>query len=171
MTLAIDPDFANRNGIAGADAEARLNQCRDYVKRFAPIAVAEMRKFGIPASVTLAQGLLESNAGGSRLAHSSNNHFGIKCFSRRCGKGHCVNYTDDTHKDFFVKYTNTWGSYRAHSQFLAKTDRYHQLFDLETKDYRGWARGLSKAGYATDKRYGEKLIAIIQSLGLDKYDI
>lgn len=170
ITFAIDPAFGERNHVAPEEKEVRLEKCQEYIKRFAPVSIAEMRKFGIPASVTLAQGLLESNAGESKLARTSNNHFGIKCFSKRCGKGHCVNFTDDSHKDFFIKYTNTWGSYRAHSQFLKNTGRYQQLFELSKSDYRGWAKGLVRSGYATDKRYGDKLIAIIQSLGLDRFD-
>jgi flagellum-specific peptidoglycan hydrolase FlgJ len=170
VTAAIDPDFADRNEIDQEAMNLRTQKCREYVKRYAPIAVAEKRKFGIPASITLAQGLLESNAGESKLAKTTNNHFGMKCFSRRCRKGHCSNFTDDTHKDFFKKYTNVWGSFRAHSEFLEGADRYNKLFKLPANDYEGWARGLSSAGYATDKKYGEKLIAIIQSLGLDKYD-
>jgi flagellum-specific peptidoglycan hydrolase FlgJ len=170
VTAAIDPDFGDRNNIEQDAMELRTQKCREYVKRFAPIAVAEKRKFGIPASITLAQGLLESNAGESKLAKTTNNHFGMKCFSRSCRKGHCTNYTDDTHKDFFKKYTNVWGSFRAHSEFLEGADRYNKLFKLPANDYEGWARGLSSAGYALDKKYAEKLIAIIQSLGLDKYD-
>jgi flagellum-specific peptidoglycan hydrolase FlgJ len=170
VTAAIDPDFANRNDIAHTEMDVRMEKCREYVKRFAPIAVAEKRKFGIPASITLAQGLLESNAGESKLAKNTNNHFGIKCFSRSCRKGHCANFTDDTHKDFFKKFPSAWGSFRAHSAFLEGADRYNKLFKLPSNDYEAWARGLSKTGYATDKKYGEKLIAIIQSLGLDRYD-
>lgn len=170
MTFCIDPTFARRNGVPHTEVEASIATVRDYLKRFAPVAVAEMHKYGVPASVTLAQGLLESNAGMSKLARSSNNHFGVKCFSNRCAKGHCVNFTDDTHKDFFVKYPSAWGSFRAHSLFLKNTPRYAQLFDLERTDYRAWAKGLAKAGYATDKKYAEKLIVIIQNLELDRYD-
>jgi hypothetical protein len=170
ITFAIDPGFAERNGVNSGEVEQRMQACRTYVDRYAPVAMAEMRKYGIPASVTLAQGLLESNAGDSKLARSSNNHFGIKCFSKKCRKGHCVNFTDDSHKDFFVKYANIWGSYRAHSEFLRNTSRYDRLFKLKPTDYRGWARGLVKTGYATDKKYGDKLIAMIQNLDLDQYD-
>ena len=170
LTFAIDPAFARRNGIPSGEMENRLGRCRDYVERYAPLAVAEMEQYGIPASITLAQGLLESDAGASKLAKKSNNHFGVKCFSKRCRSGHCVNFTDDSHKDFFVKYANVKGSYRAHSQFLKKSTRYRELFDLPASDYRGWARGLAEAGYATDPRYGDKLIAIIQTLDLDRFD-
>lgn len=170
VTFAIDPAFARRYSLPAAEMEPRLVKCRDYVEKYAPLAVEEMQQYGIPASITLAQGLLESNAGESKLTRKTNNHFGIKCFSKRCRSGHCANFSDDTHKDFFVKYAHAKGSYRAHSQFLKKGARYQNLFELESTDYRAWARGLSEAGYATDKHYGEKLIAIIQTLGLERYD-
>lgn len=140
-----------------------------YVQRFAPVAQAEMRKFGIPASITLAQGLLETNAGTSPLAVQNNNHFGIKCFSRECRKGHCRNFADDSHKDFFRIYPTAWDSFRSHSRLL-QGDRYRRLFDLPAGDYRGWAQGLLKAGYATDKRYADKLIAVIEKWNLNRYD-
>lgn len=170
IRFAMDPGFATRNNIGNEEVAAAMDKCRDYVARFAPVAVAEMHKYGIPASVILAQGLLESDAGESRLARSTNNHFGMKCFSKRCKKGHCANFSDDSHKDFFVNYGNVWGSYRAHSQFLKNSRRYAHLFELDAADYRGWAKGLAKAGYATDKKYGEKLVALIQNLELDAYD-
>jgi len=169
-TLAIDPAFALRNSIPAAAARERLAKCQEYVARFAPVAVAEMHKFGIPASVILAQGLLESDAGESPLAQKTNNHFGVKCFSKQCHKGHCMNFTDDSHKDFFIKYTNAWGSFRAHSQFLKNTKRYAPLFKLDQNDYRGWASGLAQAGYATDKKYGEKLMVLIQNMKLERFD-
>lgn len=140
-----------------------------YVNRFADVAQKEMRKYGIPASITLAQGLIETNAGDSRLAKQNNNHFGMKCFSKKCGKGHCANFTDDSHKDFFRKYKSSWDSYRAHSKLLMGK-RYRHLKKLGSEDYKGWARGLKKAGYATDKRYAEKLINIIDELKLYQFD-
>lgn len=170
ITYAVDPGFAERNNVQSENVSEAMIKCREYVARFAPVAVAEMHKFGIPASIILAQGLLESNAGESKLARGTNNHFGMKCFSKRCGKGHCANFSDDSHKDFFVKYGNVWGSYRAHSQFLKSAKRYAHLFELQPDDFRGWARGLAKAGYATDKKYGEKLIALIQNLELNAFD-
>ncbi|MCB0563480.1 MAG: glucosaminidase domain-containing protein [Phaeodactylibacter sp.] len=150
-------------------AEKRRKQLK-YVKRFVKAAQAEMEKFGIPASITLAQGLLESNVGESKLATHNKNHFGIKCFSRSCKKGHCSNFTDDSHKDFFRIYKSSWDSYRAHSLLLNGSSRYQPLFQLNRKDYRSWAHGLKKAGYATDKRYGEKLINLIDDLDLHQYD-
>ena len=140
-----------------------------YVKKHAEVAQTEMSKFGIPASITLAQGIVETNAGISRLATDNNNHFGIKCFSRKCKKGHCSNFSDDTHKDFFRKYKSTWESYRAHSNLL-KNKRYRPLFNYPKTDYKNWAHGLKKAGYATDRRYAEKLIKIIEDLELYRYD-
>lgn len=170
LTLAIDPGFARRYNVPEAELSVHTRACDAYIKRFAPVAVAEMRKFGIPASITLAQALLESNAGESSLAKKANNHFGIKCFSRKCKKGHCVNQTDDSHKDFFVAFPNVWGSFREHSNLLAGNKRYKTLFDLPPADYRAWASGLQDAGYATDEQYAEKLCAIIQNLKLYRYD-
>ena len=159
--------------IATDDSNARRAAKRKkqlaYVKRFKKVAQAEMEKFGIPASITLAQGLIESNCGESRLATSNNNHFGIKCFSRKCRKGHCSNFTDDSHKDFFRKYKSAWESYRSHS-YLLQADRYKPLKKLSKTDYKAWAKGLKKAGYATDKHYADKLIQLIQDLDLQKYD-
>lgn len=140
-----------------------------YVERFAKVAQTEMKKFGIPASIKLAQGLVETNAGDSKLAVSNHNHFGIKCFSKSCKKGHCSNFTDDTHKDFFRNYDSAWESFRAHSLML-KNPRYKHLFKLDSTDYEGWAYGLKKAGYATDKRYAEKLVELIEDLKLYEYD-
>ncbi|MEO6759619.1 MAG: glucosaminidase domain-containing protein, partial [Saprospiraceae bacterium] len=140
----------------------------DYIERFHKIASTEMEKYGVPASICLAQGLIESRAGNSKLAQSNNNHFGIKCFSRHCPKGHCTNFTDDTHKDFFRKYQNAWESWRAHSQMLS-SGRYAKLKNYG-RDYRQWAYGLKKLGYATDRTYAEKLIEMIQRYNLEQYD-
>ncbi len=127
-----------------------------------------MEKYGIPASISLAQGLIESRAGSSKLAVNNNNHFGIKCFSRHCRKGHCTNFTDDTHKDFFRKFPSPWESWRAHSQLLS-SGRYTKL-RKNGRDYRKWAYGLKSIGYATDRTYAEKLIGIIERYELYKYD-
>ncbi len=170
IRFVIDPAFAQRNGVPSDEVKRSLELCRTYIERYAPVAEAEMRHFGIPASITLAQGLLESNAGDSPLARKTNNHFGIKCFSRTCKRGHCVNFTDDSHKDFFVRYDNAWSSFRAHSQFLKNSKRYAALFKLDPTDYRAWAHGLQRAGYATDPLYAEKLIAIVENLGLSRFD-
>lgn len=161
-------DYAKKKKMSPQRAAKRKKQLA-YVKHFADVAQKEMEKYGIPASITLAQGLIESNCGESRLATKNNNHFGIKCFSRSCKKGHCSNFTDDSHKDFFRKYKSSWDSFRAHSKLL-KNKRYRRLFQLKKADYKGWAMGLKKAGYATDKLYGEKLIDLIEDLELYKYD-
>lgn len=139
-----------------------------YVRRFAKVAQTEMQQYGIPASIKLAQGLLESQAGTSSLATKNNNHFGIKCFSKSCTKGHCRNFSDDSHKDFFRIYPTAWESYRAHSLFL-QGRRYQHL--QATNDYKDWAYGLQKAGYATDPAYADKLIRLIEELGLSRYDV
>lgn len=144
-----------------------LDEARQaYIRRFSATAVAEMKAFGIPASITIAQGLLESRAGSSALATKANNHFGIKCFSRTCKKGHCMNFSDDTHKDFFVRYASAWASFRAHSKLLA-SGRYAAL---KGQDYRGWASGLKRLGYATAPNYAESLTKLIRLYGLDRLD-
>jgi len=162
-----NPKFATKN-TSIAVTKKRKKQLA-YIERFVKVAQTEMEKYGIPASITLAQGLLESNVGESRLSIRNNNHFGMKCFSRSCGKGHCSNFTDDSHKDFFRKYGSAWESYRAHSKMLGGK-RYRSLKKLGKKDYKNWAKGLKKAGYATDKRYAEKLINLIEGLELYRYD-
>lgn len=175
-TPSTDPNLANtfsnithEKDESAAKRAAKRKKQLTYVQRFTKVAQTEMDKFGIPASITLAQGLLESNVGASRLATQNNNHFGIKCFSKSCKKGHCSNFTDDSHKDFFRKYKNAWESYRAHSQLLS-ADRYAKLYKLGKKDYKGWAHGLKKAGYATDPTYAEKIIALIEDLKLHQHD-
>jgi flagellum-specific peptidoglycan hydrolase FlgJ len=139
-----------------------------YIAKFGPIARAEMQKYGVPASISLAQGLIESRAGTSKLAVNNNNHFGMKCFSRNCKKGHCTNFTDDTHKDFFLKFSNAQQSWRAHSQLLA-SGRYAKL-KRYGRDYRRWAQGLKAVGYATDRTYAQKLIGVIERYNLYRYD-
>lgn len=171
--VAVDEDvgnaFINTTYTGKLDKEMKRRKQMDYVKRFAKIARQEMKQYGIPASITMAQALIESDCGDSRLARENSNHFGIKCFSKKCNKGHCSNFTDDSHKDFFRKYKSVWESYRGHSQLLQK-DRYRGLYKLSKTDYKGWARGLKKAGYATDKRYADKLIALVESLQLYRLD-
>jgi flagellum-specific peptidoglycan hydrolase FlgJ len=169
LGFILNPTYAKRHNVNPSIVAEKNRIVKSYIKRYAPVAVQEMKEYGIPASITLAQGLLESNAGGSRLAVDANNHFGIKCFSRSCKKGHCKNYTDDTHKDFFRMHKSVWESFRTHSLFLQR-DRYKHLLKLGKKDYKGWAHGLKKAGYATDKRYAYKLINIVESLNLHQYD-
>lgn len=139
-----------------------------YIRRFQKTAREEMKRFGIPASIKMAQGLLESGAGKSTLAKRNNNHFGIKCFSKKCGKGHCSNHSDDHHKDFFVNYKSAWESWRSHSKLL-NSKHYKSLQEHET-NYEAWAYGLKKLGYATDPRYPEKLIKKIEKYQLHLLD-
>ena len=139
-----------------------------YIRKYASIARQDMYKYGVPASISLAQGLVESRAGTSKLAVENNNHFGMKCFSRNCKKGHCSNYTDDSHKDFFLKFKAPIESWKAHS-ILISSGKYAKL-KKHGKDYRGWAKGLKSIGYATDKTYDKKLIGIIERYDLDQYD-
>ena len=141
---------------------------KKYIDRYAEMARKEQREFGIPASISLAQGLIESRAGTSKLAVGNNNHFGMKCFARNCRKGHCTNHTDDTHKDFFRKFPSAWESWREHSRMLSK-GRYAKLKRHGT-DYRKWAYGLKSVGYATDRTYAEKLIGVIEKYDLHRFD-
>ena len=139
-----------------------------YISKYEDIAVSEMYRSGIPASITLAQGLLESGAGLSQLAMKSNNHFGIKCHNG--WQGGRVYHDDDAKGECFRKYDNPEDSYRDHSDFLRYRDRYKFLFDFKITDYKSWAYGLKQAGYATDPNYPGKLITIIERYGLYKYD-
>ena len=139
-----------------------------YIKKYAPLAVLEMHKYNIPASVTLAQGILESGNGRSQLASKSNNHFGIKCHTG--WKGAKVYHDDDEKGECFRKYKYVETSYKDHSEFLSGRRRYASLFKLRKSDYKGWAKGLKKAGYATDKKYPKKLIKIIEEYKLYEFD-
>ena len=149
-------------------AQTRNKQYEAYIKKYRELAVEEMKKYHIPASITLAQGLLESGAGQSALARKSNNHFGIKCGSDWYGK--TVSHDDDARGECFRAYKHPKDSYEDHSKFLAGRPRYASLFKLNITDYRGWARGLKKAGYATNPRYADQLIGIIELYELYKYD-
>jgi LysM repeat protein len=139
-----------------------------YVEKYAPLAVEEMHRSRIPASITLAQGLLESGNGNSRLAKVANNHFGIKC--KNTWTGETMNEDDDAPQECFRKYPTPLDSYKDHSDFLMKGQRYAFLFDLDPTDYKSWAFGLKKAGYATNPRYGEILIATIEKNNLQRFD-
>ena len=139
-----------------------------YIKTYSATAVSEMIRSGVPASITLAQGLLESGAGTSTLAVNANNHFGIKCGS--LWKGRTTRADDDKKNECFRAYDSAEDSFRDHSDFLRYSDRYKFLFDLQPGDYKGWAHGLKKAGYATDPAYARKLIDLIEKYGLTSYD-
>lgn len=139
-----------------------------YIEQFAPLAVEEMYRSGIPASITLAQGLLESGNGLSVLAVKGNNHFGIKCHNN--WKGGRMYHDDDRRGECFRKYPSPEQSYRDHSDFLRYRERYKFLFDYKITDYKAWAHGLKKAGYATDPSYPKKLIQLIEEYDLHQYD-
>lgn len=158
--------------VAGGDVsdakEGNLTPQQRYVDRYARLAVEEMYRSGVPASITLAQGLLESGYGLSELAVKGNNHFGIKCHNSWTGAK--MYHDDDSKGECFRKYDSVEESFRDHSDFLRYRDRYKFLFDLETADYKSWAHGLKKAGYATDPSYPAKLISIIENYELYRYD-
>lgn len=139
-----------------------------YIERYSAIAVDEMYRSKIPASITLAQGILESGNGNSRLATEANNHFGIKCKNTWTGK--TIYEDDDAPQECFRKYEAAIDSYRDHSDFLMNNTRYAFLFDLEPTDYKSWAYGLKKAGYATNPQYGDLLIAFIEKHQLHRFD-
>tara|TARA_B100001057_G_scaffold131555_2_gene130793 strand:- start:2341 stop:2868 length:528 start_codon:yes stop_codon:yes gene_type:complete len=139
-----------------------------YIKKYAPAATKNMRFFKIPASITLAQGILESGYGEGTLAKNANNHFGIKC--HKDWKGKSIKHDDDEKNECFRSYKNPLRSYRDHSLFLVDRDRYSSLFELNRKDYRGWALGLKAAGYATDPKYADKLISLIERFKLTRFD-
>ena len=143
----------------------KMARVKEYIDKYKDMAVIEQQLYGIPASITLAQALLESNVGQSKLADEGNNHFGIKCWGK-CPDA--MQMCDDSCNDKFHTYKNVLKSYRHHSKILLK-DNYKVLFTYGT-DYKKWAHGLKKCGYATDKQYGHKLIKIIEALKLYEYD-
>lgn len=151
-----------------ASAQRRNTVYNNYIRDYADLAVDQMKRYKIPASITLSQGLLESGAGQSTLARRSNNHFGIKCGNNWTGRS--VRANDDAPNECFRAYSNVKDSYEDHSKFLTQNRRYASLFSLKQTDYRGWAQGLKKAGYATDRSYATKLISIIEDYELYKYD-
>jgi len=140
----------------------------EYIQRYKDLAIQEMKRTGIPASITLAQGMLESDYGRSTLATKARNHFGIKCHSSWRGKK--VYHDDDRRNECFRKYNNVYESYRDHSEFLTGSRRYEFLFDYKPTQYKAWARGLKKAGYATSPTYARKLIELIERYDLYNYD-
>ena len=140
-----------------------------YVNTYKALAIAEMQRSGVPAAITLAQGLHETQAGTSDLVKSSNNHFGIKC--REDWKGEVVYHDDDRRGECFRSYATAADSYRDHSDFLRLSSRYAFLFTLDPADYEGWAYGLKKAGYATNIRYSQILIKLVKEYNLQQYTL
>ena len=151
LFLAILPLFGN--------AQTQITR-EEYIEKYKAIAIAHMEYYGIPASITMAQGILESNNGNSQLSRSSNNHFGIKC--KKDWTGEKVYHDDDAKGECFRKYPSVEASYRDHAEFLDKSPRYDSLFVYSSTDYRSWARGLKAAGYATAPDYAERLVRIIE---------
>ncbi len=147
--------------------KAYADVVQEYINMYAAIAQEEMRLYKIPASITLAQGILESGAGRGDLTRRANNHFGIKCHDWDGDKAY---HDDDRNQECFRKYNDPKYSYRDHSLFLSERRRYAALFELDVDDYEGWAKGLRVAGYATDRMYPRKLIDLIERYGLHTYD-
>lgn len=154
--------------IQGASAQMKWNSAyQAYIDQYKDLAIEQMLRYNIPASITLAQGLFESAAGRSNLTRSGNNHFGIKCHG---WTGKRTYHDDDAAGECFRAYDNARQSYEDHSRFLATQSRYARLFSLKRTDYLGWARGLKQCGYATNPQYASKLTQIIELYGLNKYD-
>ena len=141
---------------------------KEYISTYSGTAVSQMKKYQIPASITLAQGILESGSGNSFLARSSNNHFGIKCGNQ--WKGKTSYHDDDEENECFRAYSRVYESYVDHSIFLTSNQRYASLFELKKDDYKAWARGLKKAGYATNPHYADRLIQLIEEEKLYMFD-
>lgn len=153
----------------GHTQSSGLDRFKAYAKKHKDAAIAQMNEFGIPASITLAQAILESNAGKSKVANSCKNHFGIKCHLTDCQKGHCKNFHDDDKLDYFIVFSSVSDSYKEHSIILFKR-RYAKLRTLPPTDYVAWANALQETGYSTDKNYASKLISLIERLELSEFD-
>ena len=154
--------------VATSKVKATTEDVKKYISDFKETAKSNMKSHGVPASITMAQGILESGAGFGQLAKEANNHFGIKCHTGWTGES--VKYDDDAEQECFRKYKDPAESYRDHSTFLSSRKRYESLFKLDKGDYEAWAYGLKKAGYATDTLYPSKLIGIIERYELYKFD-
>ncbi|MEQ3661540.1 MAG: glucosaminidase domain-containing protein, partial [Flavobacterium sp.] len=154
--------------VATSKVSTTTDDVRLYIDSFKEVAKFNMKEHGIPASITLAQGVLESGAGKGRLSTIANNHFGIKCHTGWTGES--VSHDDDAAQECFRKYSDPSESYKDHSLFLTSRSRYNSLFKLDKGDYKSWAKGLKAAGYATDPKYPDKLIGIIERYQLYEYD-
>jgi LysM repeat protein len=149
------------------NVKSQYDPRQEYIDQYKDWAIDEMKRSGIPASITLAQGMLESNNGNSTLATRGNNHFGIKCHD---WKGKSIRHDDDKRNECFRKYKSARDSYTDHTNFLMNSPRYSSLFELDQTNYKDWARGLKKAGYATSPTYASALIRIIEENELDRFD-
>lgn len=161
--------FSLVTGICNVQSQTRTRQTKEeYIARYKHIAIDHMERYGIPASITLAQGILESDSGNSNLARKSNNHFGIKC--KKDWKGDRVYHTDDAPDECFRKYDSVEDSYEDHAEFLDKSPRYDKCFAYDSDDYKNWALGLKAAGYATAPDYAQRLIKLIEDNDLYLFD-
>ena len=175
VLLAAGPLHAGNNDPAPKlnriSIKRTMSKASDYVDKYAEAAMEQMRRYGIPASVTLAQGILESASGQSELSRKGNNHFGIKATKTWLdGGGRYLVYTDDKPNEKFCQYASVADSYEHHSLFLRGNKRYANLFELSPDDYVGWTRGLQEDGYASSKQYASSLQSLIKQHGLDRYD-
>jgi flagellum-specific peptidoglycan hydrolase FlgJ len=162
-----EPEGTNENVTKPIENKTYANATERYIDTYKDIAKNEMELYGIPASITLAQGILESGSGNGRLSVKANNHFGIKCHG---WTGKKIYHDDDKSQECFRKYNDAKYSFRDHSLFLSERKRYAFLFDLKKHDYTAWAKGLKSAGYATDRKYPQKLISLIERYKLNEYD-
>lgn len=162
------PSQSSENLEATSKVTVYADVVKNYIVQYKEIAKDNMRNHGIPASITLAQGILESGAGNGKLAKEANNHFGIKCHTNWTGD--TIKHDDDAAQECFRKYRHASESFQDHSLFLTSRSRYNDLFKLKKDDYEGWAKGLRKAGYATDPKYPDKLISLIERYELYQYD-
>lgn len=158
----------SKKGVEDKIPPGKKLTAQEYIKMYSPYAIESMHKKKVPASITLSQGLLESGVGNSKLSRATNNHFGIKCGGTWNGESY--KYDDDRPQECFRVYNSVLESYEDHGDFLRTRSWYASLFDLKMTDYKGWARGLKKAGYATDPKYPNKLIDIIEKYRLYEYD-
>lgn len=154
--------------VADVIVKSKKQQVLEYIELYKHVAIEEGKKYGIPPSIKMAQAILESGYGKSRLARIDNNHFGIKC-KKKCVGCRCVNYEDDSKYDMFRIFETAWYSFREHSKLL-NGPRYAHLKSECNKDYKCWAKGLKKAGYATSKRYAEKIISVVETYNLQELD-
>ena len=168
LQLLLDPRTAEGKGIAPATVREKKQRCRAYVERFASTARMEQKKFGIPASITLAQALLESNAGDNLLAREFKNHFAIPC-QPDCQGCTCKSFIESGSDGMYQAFKTPWESFRQHSLRLS-SPRFKKLRELGKKDYKAWARGLKAAGYTNDPDYVKNLITVIEVLELSRYD-
>lgn len=167
-TVQIEETNSSEELVATSKVSTTTDDVRLYIDSFKDVAKLNMKDHGVPASITLAQGILESGAGKGRLSTIANNHFGIKCHKGWTGES--VSHDDDAAQECFRKYDNPEESYRDHSLFLTSRSWYKSLFKLDKGDYKSWAKGLKAAGYATDPKYPDKLISIIERYQLYEYD-